>query len=140
MTLIQELKKDYDETAKIANELSNKLMPFYKIQSDYKENSNKRRRIEELILQALSEDKESAYKEAFEIAERNDVRYIFWETGNKLGIREIFEDDGTLHITIGEVRFCFISNQDITKTQWNKEARPIVKAFTGFGFTFNQLK
>ncbi len=50
--------------------------------------------------------------------------------------RKVVEDDGTLHITIGQVRGCFICNQDITRVEWNREARPILKAL---GFKFADL-
>lgn len=52
-------------------------------------------------------------------------------------ITETFEDDGSLHIQKGNISGCFICNQDIRKAEWNKQARPIMKAF---GIPFSSLR
>lgn len=62
------------------------------------------------------------------------AEYVFADLDNTDDFRECMEDDRTLHITIGKVRGCFICNQDITKAEWNKLARPIVKQF-GFSWS-----
>jgi len=61
---------------------------------------------------------------------------IFAEVDSFDDFRDCMEDDGTLHITIGKVRGCFICDQDITKAEWNKLARPIVKQF---GFSWSKV-
>lgn len=40
-----------------------------------------------------------------------------------------FEDDGGLFIRKGKVTACFINDQEISKSEWNKQARPILKHF-----------
>lgn len=61
---------------------------------------------------------------------------IFAEIDNLGTERSANEDDGTLHITIGNIRGCFISDQDITKSEWNRLARPILKRF---GFSIKDI-
>jgi len=46
------------------------------------------------------------------------------------------EDDGTLNINIGKVRGCFICDQDLSASAWNKKAQPIVNLF---GFNWSDL-
>lgn len=54
---------------------------------------------------------------------------IFVVPDNSDNVKEICEDDGSLHITIGKIHGAFINNQDLTKAEWNKLARPIAKEF-----------
>ena len=61
---------------------------------------------------------------------------VFVEINKSEDFRRAVEDDGTLHITIGQVRGCFICNQDIRKAEWNRQATPILKAF---GFSHKDL-
>jgi len=63
------------------------------------------------------------------LADELGAEDIFIDLENADDFSEAMEDDGTLHITKGKVRACFICNQDISKTKWNVLARPIVKAF-----------
>jgi SMC interacting uncharacterized protein involved in chromosome segregation len=75
-------------------------------------------------------------KEQVQKFEEAGAECVFADIDGKDSDRKICEDDGTLHITIGKVRGCFISNQELTSSEWNKEARPIVKLF---GFTWSDL-
>lgn len=50
--------------------------------------------------------------------------------------RKICEDDGALIITIGKIGAAFICNQEITQSEWNKQARPIVSKF---GFKWSEI-
>lgn len=51
----------------------------------------------------------------------------------------VFEDDGALFISNGQVVAFFICNQEITKSEWNRQARPIVRAFNQFGITWSMF-
>jgi len=133
--LIDKLKREYEENKKGANSLYEKLEQYRKLQNEYREETQRLEKLENFILSAIMESEE--YVEIVELANEHDVGNIFWEFGAVLSDRRIVEDDGTLHIQIGELRFCFISNQDITQAEWNKQARPIVK---DFGFSWKELK
>ena len=37
--------------------------------------------------------------------------------------------DGTLHITQGKIHACFIRNEDLSKSEFKKQALPIIAAF-----------
>lgn len=64
-----------------------------------------------------------------ELARKHSVYSFYVDPENADDYREIVEDDGTLHITSGKLRACFIADQDMRKSEWNALARPIVKAF-----------
>lgn len=84
----------------------------------------------------LQVDVRNKYAESFDAFENAGAEYTYVDAENEDSLREVIEDDGTLHITIGKARGCFICNQDLTRSEWNKEARPIVKQF---GFKWSDL-
>jgi len=97
-----------------------------------------------LIEEEIKEIKEVLEKEEFEknkdlVIKMNKlyVEYLFVDLDEEESRKEVLEDDGALHICIGKIRGCFICNQDISKSEFNKRARPIVKEF---GFKWSDLK
>lgn len=100
----------------------------------------KRRELRESVDKLQNQVKEEMFSTpewvAFKkLAEEFDPTYYFVSLDNSDDYRDCHEDDGTLHIYHGKLRACFISNQDISKSEWNKIARPIVKAF---GFKWSE--
>jgi len=92
----------------------------------------------QLISEALESDvKELPHnKEFIEKCESLDVYDIFIDLDRGDDYFSVCEDDGTLHISKGQVHACFISNQELSKKEWKEEAMPILKAF---GLTYSQL-
>lgn len=71
--------------------------------------------------------------EAFQDEGADDV----WvDLSNSKDRRTAIEDDGALIICLGQVCASFICNQEIRKSDWNKEAKPILEAF---GFKWSGL-
>lgn len=75
-------------------------------------------------------------KKTIELFEANNVEDIFIGIRNDDSEFRVFEDDGTLHVTIGQVHGCFICNQELRKSEWNAEARKVLK---GLGIPFSKL-
>lgn len=50
---------------------------------------------------------------------------------------DITEDDGNIHFTMGRIRACFWMGQELTKTQFNKIAKEVLK---GMWTTFTEFK
>lgn len=109
-----------DELTIQYNKIREKLFPLeqkaYKINEEIK----RLKKIDEEIILEL-------YKEVVAKFEDAGAEYIFVEFKGKPGFVSVIEDDGTLHITDGKIRGCFICNQDLTKTRWNKEAKEVMK-------------
>lgn len=75
-------------------------------------------------------------QETVKMFEENDVEYIFVDLEASDDRLSVVEDDGTLHIRIGKVRGCFICNQELKKSEWNKEVKEILKKLN---IPFNKL-
>lgn len=75
-------------------------------------------------------------RETVELFERNDAEDIFADMYAPLDRNDVYEDDGTLHVSIGQVRGCFICNQELTRREWNAEARQVLQ---NLGIPFSRL-
>jgi len=66
-------------------------------------------------------------KELIEKIEASDEHnYTFIDLKSDSDEITVHEDDGTLHINFGKIRGCFIGNQDINKSEWNKLAKKVL--------------
>lgn len=87
----------------------------------------------ETELKLLNEQQEEKIlldnKSTVDLFNDNDAEFIFADVDADVNRNEVGEDDGTLHIAIGQVRGCFICNQDISRKEWNAQAREILKNF-----------
>lgn len=62
-----------------------------------------------------------------QLFEENDAEFVFADLDASDDKFSVSEDDGTLHINIGKVHGCFICNQELKKSEWNKQAKEILK-------------
>lgn len=122
---IELLRRMSAERNKLESSIKGVNQKIYDLQNKIKTLASK---IEQEILYS---NKEIVQK--FEEAGAVDVSA---DLDNNDSDRNMNEDDGTLHITIGKIHGCFISDQDLSKSEWNKLARPIVKLF---GFSWSDL-
>lgn len=75
-------------------------------------------------------------RETVEFFERNGAKYIFADVEADVNRNSVSEDDGNLHVSIGQVRGCFICNQELTRREWNAEARQVLQ---NLGIPFSRL-
>lgn len=78
-----------------------------------------------------------ANKELIEKFENEGAYDVYIKLNSDDSFRGAVEDDGFLHIQIGQVSAAFIGDQDLKKSEWNAKAKPILKAF---GFKWSDLK
>lgn len=92
----------------------------------------------ELVVLTDSLEKEVLDKnqELVQKFEENDSVFVFADLDSRDDRFSVFEDDGALHIAIGKIRGCFICDQDLKKSEWNKKAREVLKALD---IPFNKL-
>lgn len=117
-------------------------MEIWKLEKEIKPIQNKINNLQEFY--RLVEKKAEELVRADEVnsstirsLEEAGAEYIYIDLENADTLRNVCEDDGTLHITFGKVRGCFICNQDIKKSDWNILAKEILKKFN---FPFSELK
>lgn len=127
-TTTLDLTKEISELEAIKNEskeVSDELSKFYALETRkrelHKEEDAKK-------LEILNKIKETPYYTAFVDFFENsfEASYHFLALDKEDSYREIHEDDGTLHITFGKIRGCFISNQEIERADWNKRANVVL--------------
>jgi len=96
-----------------------------------------KRREEDEELEKLKKEN----KEFMELVNKYDADYFFLERNNKWDEREIFEDDGTLHVVYGRLRACLINNQNLSRSEWLKRAKPIIKELIDkFGYKKENIR
>ncbi len=82
------------------------------------------------LVQEVENEILAAHQEVVDRFNEEGAEYIFVDIENADDLIEVCEDDGTLHISFGKIRGCFICNQDISRSVWNKEANSIMKTFS----------
>ena len=65
------------------------------------------------------------YKPIIKKLEDAGYTFLCYDFENSDDYFEVVEDDGTLHISYGKVRGCFICNQEISRKEWKAEAREV---------------
>jgi hypothetical protein len=94
----------------------------------------------ETELELLNEQQEEKImldnKSTINLFNDNGAEFVFADLEADVNRNKVGEDDGTLHISIGQIRGCFICNQDLSRKEWNAEARTILK---NLGIPFSRL-
>lgn len=112
---IAKLKKEVEPTLKEIEKLENEL---------------------EVLIDEAEKNELAKNSDTVKLFNDNGAEYIFVDFEADDNRFSVGEDDGTLHVRIGKLRGCFICNQDLTKSEWKKEAREILKQLN---IPFNKL-
>lgn len=121
--------KNLQELRNKRNEIEKIIAPFEAELNDINDEIDS---LEANLEESIKEQNKEVVN-AFEEAGAEFVNVRIDESDDK---RSICEDDGALIINIGKISGCFICNQELSKSEWNKLARPIVKQF---GFSWSDL-
>lgn len=116
LTLFRMLSKEEGRLQEVILEEEKKL------REKLQDTKNRMEEIEE-EKEKLEEEIKEQNKELIAIWESTgELKYVFIEEEAK---SETVRDDGTLHIQVGNIRGCFICDQEITTKEWNKRASEV---------------
>lgn len=136
------LKNDIEELHLLErewNDINEELAKAYPLQIKQREIGNL---VDQKIRDILEKIKSSAYYAEFvNFCENNyEMNSYHLELTNNDEDREVMIDDGTLHISFGKIRACFISNQEINRAEWNKLAKWVLKELVVVVPEFKNIK
>lgn len=121
-TVAQKLSKVAEELAVARKSLNEKQIAFNKTIEAEKAKIASLTKLEEKLAEAFKE----LHQDIIDKWEATgQLELVCVDADNSDDFREIGEDDGTLHVSVGKLRGCFISDQFCSRKEWNARARAI---------------
>ena len=120
---------DYKKAKIKSNELSNEYYEQIREIEPLRKKMNAAGEDLERIKEEIKSIELAKIPEIVALAEDYDVRYFYIDMDNEDDYRNALEYDGSLHISVGKIRFSFIWDEDLSMNDWKQEAAPILKAF-----------